>query len=57
MQCQVCKGSGSNMRRCKKCGQIYCRSCASKGKGPYPKVKDIQKCLWCGGLNCSEAAR
>lgn len=35
MKCQFCKISGGNMRKCKKCGQTYCRSCATKGKGPY----------------------
>jgi len=24
MQCQYCRTSGGNMRKCKKCGQKYC---------------------------------
>lgn len=31
-KCTICNHAGANMRRCKKCGQIYCRPCADKGK-------------------------
>lgn len=56
MNCPICKHSGSNMRKCKKCGKVYCRSCASKGLGDYKKVS-ANKCPHCGALNASEAAR
>lgn len=56
MQCPVCKVTGG-MKRCKKCGQIYCLSCALHGRGPWPKVNIQNKCPWCGKMNCSETAR
>lgn len=40
-ECQVCKTSGSNMKRGKKCNQIWCANCSSKGKGHYPKTTTI----------------
>lgn len=56
MQCPVCKVTGG-MKRCKKCGQIYCLSCALKGRGPWPKINIQNKCPWCGKMNCCETAR
>lgn len=50
-ECQVCKTSGSNMKRCKKCNQIWCANCSSKGKGHYPKTTSTNKCPYCGTLN------
>ena len=39
MKCPNCKRSGMTvMRRCKKCGGIYCRPCADKGVGDYKKT-------------------
>ncbi len=57
MKCQVCKVTGPNMKRCKKCGQIYCLKCALSGKGPYPHIKAANMCPYCGKYNCSEVAR
>ena len=48
MQCQVCRTSGSNMRKCSACNQVHCKGCASKGKGHYPKLKAVNKCPYCG---------
>lgn len=56
MKCPICKITG-RMKRCKKCGQIYCLGCALNGKGPWPKVNVQNKCPWCGQMNCSEPAR
>ncbi len=47
MQCQVCRACDV-MRRCAKCGQVWCNSCAPKGKGHYPLQKDKTKCPYCG---------
>lgn len=57
MKCQICKVTGPNMRRCKKCGQIYCLNCALKGNGPYPKITVRNICPFCGKHDCSETAR
>ena len=56
MQCMNCKHSGANMKRCKKCGMTYCRSCANKGVGGYKKVA-ANKCPHCGVLNQAEPAK
>lgn len=57
MKCDVCKYSGMNMKRCKKCGQIWCQRCATQGKDPYPKQKAINICPYCGKMNCIEMAK
>ena len=57
MKCPSCKITGGNMRRCKKCNKVYCRDCAVKGKGDYPKVSAANKCPYCKKLDCSETAR
>lgn len=57
MKCDFCKTSGPNMKRCKKCGQIWCQKCATSGKGEYPKQKAINVCPYCGKYNCIETAR
>ena len=57
MKCQSCNVNGTNMKRCKACGKIYCISCALKGKGPYPKVSALNKCPYCLKLNMSEIAK
>ena len=57
MKCQVCKVTGPNMKRCKKCGQIYCLKCALSGKGPYPRIKAANMCPYCGKHDCSEVAK
>lgn len=57
MKCDVCKTIGVNMKRCKKCGQIWCQKCATQGKGPYPKQKAANVCPYCKGYNCIEVAK
>ena len=57
MVCQVCRTGGDNMRKCKKCGQIYCCHCATKGRGSYPKVRAGNMCPWCGSTAGYERAR
>jgi len=47
-KCSVCNNSGANMKQCPKCKQIWCYSCASKGKGHYPKVSAGNVCPYCG---------
>lgn len=56
MKCQYCKASGSNMKKCKKCGQVYCLNCALKGIG-YPKIKAANMCPFCHAYNQAETAR
>lgn len=48
MQCQVCKHSGGNMKRCTSCNQVWCANCARAGKGHYPKSTAANKCPYCG---------
>ncbi len=55
MKCDFCKASGANMKRCKKCGKIWCQKCATQGKGPYPLQKAINRCPYCGQYNCIES--
>ena len=57
MKCEFCKTSGANMKRCKKCGKIWCQKCATKGMGDYPKQTAANKCPYCKGLNCIETPR
>ena len=57
MKCPSCKITGGNMRRSKKCNKVYCRDCAVKGKGDYPKVSAANKCPYCKKLDCSETAK
>jgi hypothetical protein len=49
-QCQTCKTSGPNMKQCEKCKNIWCITCASSGKGPYPKTNAVNKCPYCGAF-------
>ena len=56
MKCTICNFSGFNMRRCKKCGKTYCRSCANKGKLTGKPVP-ANKCPYCGVLNQSEQVK
>jgi|688.fasta_scaffold188508_2 hypothetical protein len=53
LQCQVCKNYGA-MQKCNKCNAVYCRNCAIRGLGNYPKVFANQ-CPTCGVLNSSTA--
>lgn len=57
MQCVFCRHIGANMKRCKKCGKIWCQRCAVLGVGPYPKQKAVNKCPYCGQYNCMETPR
>jgi|LWDU01.1.fsa_nt_gi hypothetical protein len=50
-KCQDCNTSGSNMKRCKKCNQIWCKNCATRGKGRYPKQTAGNKCPYCNAYN------
>ena len=57
MKCPNCKRSGMTvMRRCKKCGGIYCRPCANKGVGDYKKTS-ANVCPLYGAHNASESAK
>lgn len=56
MKCQVCNYSGGNMKKCKKCGMIWCSLCAQKGKGHYPMQKYSNKCPYCGALDQIQSA-
>lgn len=53
-ECLHCKCAGGNMRKCTKCGAVYCVDCANRGRGPYPKVPANQ-CPHCGAMNASKA--
>ena len=57
MKCMVCKVTGANMRKCKKCGQVYCVECALKGSPPYPKISARNVCPMCGSYAGSETAK
>ena len=57
MKCDVCKVSGPNMKKCQKCGNIFCATCAMKGKDPYPKMKAANVCPYCGKMNCIFTAK
>lgn len=57
MVCQVCKTSGSNMQKCKKCGKVWCKNCAFQGKAPYPKQKALNRCPYCNSLGTVEPAK
>jgi hypothetical protein len=56
-QCQVCKASGANMKRCKECGSFWCANCARQGKGHYLKTSAANKCSYCGKLNKIETMK
>ena len=57
MQCPVCGYIGQSvMRKCKKCGKIWCSRCAPKGKAPYPLQKAANQCPYCKALDSSESA-
>ena len=47
-QCQICKTSGANMKKCEKCNQVWCANCARNGKWPGPKSTAANKCIYCG---------
>ncbi len=55
--CKFCNTTGSNMKRCKKCGNVWCMNCATRGKGDYPKQKFANVCPYCGGYNCTETPK
>ncbi len=57
VKCVVCNTSGANMKRCKACGEVWCQKCASFGKAPYPKLKAMNVCPYCGKMNSVEPAK
>jgi hypothetical protein len=59
MQCKTCKISGGNMKRCKKCNNIWCINCCRAGKGDYPHPKQYigNKCPYCGALDQMETPK
>ena len=56
-QCQVCRTSGGNMKKCKKCGQVWCQNCAARGNGHYPKLRAQNVCPYCGTANQVETLK
>ena len=46
--CQTCHTQGSNMVTCTKCGNVWCKNCAQRGKGPYPFQRASNVCPYCG---------
>lgn len=48
MQCQICRASGSNMKKCRACGHIWCATCAKKGVPQYIKPRSDNQCPYCG---------
>ena len=55
MQCQVCRSSGANMKKCEKCNNVWCESCATRGKGHYPKQQSTNVCPYCGAMKVKPA--
>lgn len=55
MICSVCKKVG-RMKRCKRCGNVWCEDCARDGKGHYPKQNISNKCPYCGTVGEVETA-
>ncbi len=47
MKCSVCNLVG-RMKQCEKCRNIWCESCATQGKGHYPKQHASNVCPYCG---------
>lgn len=48
--CKSC-GSHQNWIQCEKCGKVVCKTCASLGKGSYPKLKASNKCPYCNKVS------
>lgn len=46
--CQTCHTQGSNMVTCTKCGNVWCKLCAQRGKPPYPYQRAANVCPYCG---------
>jgi len=57
MKCSVCNTSGANMVSCTKCNNVWCKRCATAGKGHYPKQKASNVCPYCGSSNTVKSAR
>lgn len=57
IKCTVCNAMGANMKRCTSCGEVFCQKCATEGKAPYPKMRAINVCPYCGKYNTIEAAK
>ncbi len=45
------------MKRCKKCGQVWCANCASQGKWPGPKSSASNVCPYCGAYQQIETLK
>lgn len=45
--CQNCHQGGSNMVKCESCGMVWCKLCAIRGIGPYPKQRAENVCPYC----------
>jgi len=56
-KCSVCNTTGSNMQTCTKCNQLWCKTCAMKGKGHYPKQTASNRCPYCGQTGGVKPAR
>ena len=54
-KCSVCRTSGANMRTCTSCNNIWCKNCAIRGKGHYPKVSASNKCPYCSKYTVKQA--
>ena len=57
MGCQICGTTGDNMRRCEKCGVVFCDNakCIEKRFGLRCRPSNI--CPQCGGYNCIKSAK
>ena len=55
IRCSVCNTSGSNMSKCTKCNNIWCKNCATRGKGHYPKQRAVNVCPYCSSNSVKPA--
>lgn len=46
-KCSVCNTTGANMVACKACNNMWCKKCATKGVGHYPKQRAANVCPYC----------
>lgn len=57
--CSYCNCSGSNMKQCSKCRQIWCETCIMQaGKVPFypPYPGSTNVCPFCGERNTVQTA-
>lgn len=52
MHCNICGTSGGNMRKCTKCGVVFCEQpkCIKQRFGLQSRPSNV--CPQCGGYNC-----